>query len=894
MMASRNRAQPAAFFYIIVIVSLLLAACDMPVAPKPTRNALPGKSMESSRFIPGGSGYDTASIANYRVSGVGPTDLVYETVLVPAASIADYSTGSIALGDWTFRIEALDASESVLAVGTVAVTVTRESLTQPLNLTMPAGNGTLSASLSWTETDVTGSACEAVIQAEAPDGSIVTVFSGPINGGTQTANPLSLASGSYVLSAQIKVDGFAVWGTTQSALIAADKDTPAAFVAADGRINDKPGAYPAIPEGLTLPGFSTRIRGLRGGMDIRYAVNAPADASSTQYTGVRIPLNASVVTLNVWAQSTWGIQASRAFTYDYSDAVCVSPAGNDADSGSAAHPKASLQAAVDLLADLDLGTAQEIRVAAGTYADDGGIRLAGDLITIRGGYDPAFTASDPIANVTILSRASADPAMGADFPSPAIFTETGFAGTMAIENLTVRNIIPASPANTHSTAVLGAGDTPLTLRNCILSGGFGTIRSAGAAAVGSSLILRDCVANGGSGGTAIGVIFSNGAVGEISQGSAITGRTLTAGYSGPAYGVLSIASSPTITGSTIAAEDSGDPAHADIRAAIRIEGIGPAPISVSANTQIRGGMSNGQSAGIYLENVNATVANPCIIERNKIYGGHAARGDGIYLISGSASNSGISIRNNIIAGNSRAKGISPSTMSSGIYLRAESGSLTAPEIVNNTILGTLADQGSGIFLFPSNSGSVPACRTNPAIINNIIIACGDDSEACIKEANHAGDSDANPASLGYNAYFSINDGIYPSYPHFYDDDVESGWTTTDTFDFALLRPTAPGWSGLWNGVTGSASSDLGDTFSGGSARPSDADAFFAYDFSPTASAVNGIVGYIAAGTPTDGGLDLSAAGNAAGVLILFTDDFTGAPRAAPTPWCIGAYELELP
>ncbi len=160
---------------------------NIPVAGKAAKTILP----------------NNATISSYTATGTGPSGA---TISTTTSISGTFSFSSLAVGSWTITVNGLDATSAVVASGSATVTVaSNANTTASVALVPPAGNGTLSLSVTWPS----GQAVDTVSGTITPSGGTASPISLTVSG-TQATYTGTLASGSYVMILNIKNAGASV------------------------------------------------------------------------------------------------------------------------------------------------------------------------------------------------------------------------------------------------------------------------------------------------------------------------------------------------------------------------------------------------------------------------------------------------------------------------------------------------------------------------------------------------------------------------------------------------------------------------------------------------------------------------------------------------------------
>src|SRR5437773_7704023 len=140
---------------------------------------------------------------------------------------------------------------------------------------------------------------------------------------------------------------------------------------------------------------------------------------------------------------------------DKTHALWVAPAGNDANAGTRATPKHSIQAAIDAANAAGLGA--DVYAAAGTYP--GSLTLHSN-VSVYGGYNPTTFLRDVAANATVV-----------DGGATAV-TGTA-ANALTVDGLTIRSAA-ATTGGTSIAILLDNSSNVVISGNTIISGAGGT------------------------------------------------------------------------------------------------------------------------------------------------------------------------------------------------------------------------------------------------------------------------------------------------------------------------------------------------------------------------------------------------------------------------------------
>jgi hypothetical protein len=417
-------------------------------------------------------------------------------------------------------------------------------------------------------------------------------------------------------------------------------------------------------------------------------------------------------------------------------------------------------------------TGDEIRVAAGVYTSTGGtVGNISQTVTLQGGWNSAFTQTDPITNITTLDGRGLQPVV---VISPTALTVSGQLSP-TIEGLVVTHgqgqpndcgaVIGSPQACGGGIASISAD--PLIVNNVIsnnvgantsfgLGGGI-YIYNAGAAAIISGNLVYSNIANIGGTGLGGGILEHLG--GATIQGNKIwRNRDSLSGTSNGA-GIKLLNSHATIIGN-------------DIRENISINRGGGIHVSDNHGTVVISGntiLSNTAVVAAGGVQINGDVAALIVsntIAYNQALSTTVGRGGGIRI---STDNAGVTITHNDLYSNVSAWGggsaidlaapgvvdgnylhenqngqwgaalvlsvtAQPMTATNNVIVNNQGTGIEAinfgptVDIVNNTLSGnrnvTSGSAGTGILVYFDTAPSTPITAT---IVNNILVngaACG--------------------------------------------------------------------------------------------------------------------------------------------------------------------------
>ena len=417
--------------------------------------------------------------------------------------------------------------------------------------------------------------------------------------------------------------------------------------------------------------------------------------------------------------------------------VFVSSTGNDANPGTMAAPKQTIQAGVDAAG----SKGKSVFVAGASYVN--GVSTA---VSLYGGYNDTFTARDPDAYLTFITgpfKASVTITTGANIVINGFTINGGlddgasYAVWIGGSALLIKNKIQSSNSATNSCGVRihdvttiaklidndidgGAGsdesigvsvllDATAILEKNMIDAGQGANQSRGVAVHEATLTLKENDISGGTSNSTTGVVIDDGTV--TMTNNTIDGGTSTNNSTGIRFdeGVLT-AQENSITGGTQAKgskaklpESTGlallageatitrNTIHGGVNHLTNGVFVSDAQVTLDSNT-IACGTSDGEGYGVYLQGTTTLVNNLILSQGCTGYCMVASVKSGTStlvnntLIGGDAQNAfGLDIQNsNVIAINNIIDPGSGTTSCTGVRITT---SPTAVSLINNDIWG---------------------------------------------------------------------------------------------------------------------------------------------------------------------------------------------------------------
>jgi hypothetical protein len=183
-------------FFMLMTIAMALLACEAFHRIDPREETERGSlrlnvdaGSASRSLLP-----DGATIVSYRAYGAGPGGV---TVPDTASLTGTYDFPSLALGQWTFTVDGLDAGGNLVATGSVELSIVEgATVNEVVRLGIAPGTGTLDLTITW-PSDYTVDAVAGTLMTLA--GVTVRSFSLDVAANTATFSG-STQAGSFVLS----------------------------------------------------------------------------------------------------------------------------------------------------------------------------------------------------------------------------------------------------------------------------------------------------------------------------------------------------------------------------------------------------------------------------------------------------------------------------------------------------------------------------------------------------------------------------------------------------------------------------------------------------------------------------------------------------------------------
>lgn len=408
--------------------------------------------------------------------------------------------------------------------------------------------------------------------------------------------------------------------------------------------------------------------------------------------------------------------------------------GSDANPGTQTHPKATIQAAINL-ADA-LYTDAEVHVAEGTFDVTSGTTyvVLKEGIDLYGGYDKAnWTLRGKTTTIRDLNTTGGYQTK----PNCAVYAASGLTTATKIDGFTIRG-----GSGVDTAGIFCDGSSP-TISNNIVYGGL------------------DCT------GRAVGVYGYHNASPYIGPGNTIIGGTSSANYQDQSPRGIYVWDNcaPTIVGNTISGGGGGSTKYT---AGIDVW----TSTAVIARNAISGGTASSNSTGIDYRYGYASVGS---IRNNTVFGGTSVDTYGIMMFDSMPD-----VRNNTVDGGSAS--------STSYAIQINSGTAYHPNVENNQVFTKSGTSRRGIQVYHTctpnrlNNNNIFGCTslyigdgtncTTITAVNNLSFADGNISEDISAYLDAAYRFTGN---LGSYTFDTVGlDGVAPAQNWGFTDDKDGG------------------------------------------------------------------------------------------------------------------------
>ena len=148
---------------------------------------------------------------SYTVSGNGPYDSSYTETTSDSPLLASY----LDAGEWTFTVDAFNASDTRIATGTGSVSVSAgETAVLHILLLPPAGTGSLEVDVFWDDIVVANPVIDS--QLIASSGSNLSLTANQVEAGHSEITESTLSTGYYTFTLQLIDSGEVVAGAVEA------------------------------------------------------------------------------------------------------------------------------------------------------------------------------------------------------------------------------------------------------------------------------------------------------------------------------------------------------------------------------------------------------------------------------------------------------------------------------------------------------------------------------------------------------------------------------------------------------------------------------------------------------------------------------------------------------
>jgi hypothetical protein len=206
----------------ILMLLVILASCSMPgigvegdegsmaitVDGGPVRTLLPPIDMTP---------------VTYDITGAGPGGKSFSR----STSSSSVTVGGLVFGTWTVTVQAKNAGNTVIGLGSGSAVVHTGVLTSlAISVTPLSGNGTLNLGVTWVSADVPAPSIDAQLLPAAGSSIPIAFVMGT---GSATCSNSSIASGYYTLSLKLLDNGVLVMGAVEVVRIVKGQITSGSF-----------------------------------------------------------------------------------------------------------------------------------------------------------------------------------------------------------------------------------------------------------------------------------------------------------------------------------------------------------------------------------------------------------------------------------------------------------------------------------------------------------------------------------------------------------------------------------------------------------------------------------------------------------------------------------------
>lgn len=183
----------------------------------PVRLELADQSSGAKAILPVGQ---TLEISQVEVTGNGPEGASLHADLATETTTEGFSAtlGYLELGSWTFEARAKNKEGTVLATGTAAQSVYRDTRGIPLKLTSRPGSGSLKANITWDDDVLPATGWTLTASLTDANGNAVDVQQTD-TAGDVVVTATSLTSGYYLLAVTLKNGDEVVGGGIDSVFV---------------------------------------------------------------------------------------------------------------------------------------------------------------------------------------------------------------------------------------------------------------------------------------------------------------------------------------------------------------------------------------------------------------------------------------------------------------------------------------------------------------------------------------------------------------------------------------------------------------------------------------------------------------------------------------------------
>ena len=222
---------------LAMVVMLVAAGCDLTLDQEGT-GSLAVSLGSSTRNLVWEPALDM-DVASYTIRGAGPT--ADDSFEVSGHTGGLFTRDGLSVGQWTITVDGYDTNGTKIATVQAAATVTRNATTPVTMVLRPLeGTGTLSVSMSWTDSQGVLASLSAVVVIRDEEGSDIDSLSTPVSltiaGQTASGNVTNLPTGWYEVTVSLKDGNSTAWQGVFALRVVKDQTTTGTVVITENQI----------------------------------------------------------------------------------------------------------------------------------------------------------------------------------------------------------------------------------------------------------------------------------------------------------------------------------------------------------------------------------------------------------------------------------------------------------------------------------------------------------------------------------------------------------------------------------------------------------------------------------------------------------------------------------